>query len=209
MAKGDSQRKLPPAKSRLHEVADDDSVDEEERLSGWLHELEELKRGGLPPVLIAAIASDGWNAAGLTPQQSWLGNLVTADILRSEGKTASCLLPVNAGLRPVRWERRRSRDRSKRITGMLEAITEASQSGLRLLERLELAHASMKRRLTGRRSSSHLPGLIDLVLSRPLVSAGMIAKELGITNRAALNLIGELGVREITGRGRFRAWGVF
>ena len=45
-------------------------------------------------------------------------------------------------------------------------------------------------------------------MSRPLVSAGMIAAELGISARAAQNLVAELGLREATGRGRYRAWGI-
>jgi len=47
------------------------------------------------------------------------------------------------------------------------------------------------------------------VLARPIVSAGIIAKELKITSRAARDLVGELGLREATGRGRYRAWGIF
>ena len=50
--------------------------------------------------------------------------------------------------------------------------------------------------------------LLDYVLTRPVVSAGMIAKELDITPRAAQNLVAELGLREVTGRGRYRAWGI-
>ena len=50
--------------------------------------------------------------------------------------------------------------------------------------------------------------LVDLVLARPLVSAGIIAAELSITPRAAQDLVAALGLREITGRGRYRAWGV-
>lgn len=53
-----------------------------------------------------------------------------------------------------------------------------------------------------------LPGAIDLILSRPIVSATMIAKEVNVTPRGALNLIAELGIREMTGRGRYRAWGI-
>lgn len=44
-----------------------------------------------------------------------------------------------------------------------------------------------------------------------LVTTGsiwMIAKTAKVTQRGALNLIGELGVREVTGRGRYRAWGI-
>jgi predicted transcriptional regulator len=64
------------------------------------------------------------------------------------------------------------------------------------------------RKLVGRRTNSKLPGLVDYVMNRPLVSAGMIAGELGITPRAAQVLVGELGLREMTGRGRYRAWGI-
>jgi hypothetical protein len=66
----------------------------------------------------------------------------------------------------------------------------------------------MERRLRGRRSSSSLPAVVELVLSRPVVSAAMIAKTAKVTRRGALNLIADLGVREMTGRGRYRAWGI-
>jgi predicted transcriptional regulator len=49
---------------------------------------------------------------------------------------------------------------------------------------------------------------VELVLSRPIVSARMIAQELQITPRAAQDLVAELGLREATGRGRYRAWGI-
>jgi len=52
------------------------------------------------------------------------------------------------------------------------------------------------------------PGLVELVMSRPLVSASMIAETLKVTPRAALRIVEELGLREMTGRRRFRAWGV-
>jgi hypothetical protein len=71
-----------------------------------------------------------------------------------------------------------------------------------------LAREQMGRRLRGRRGHSKLPELVELVLSRPLVSSAMIEKELKVTTRGALNLVAELGLREITGRGRYRAWGI-
>lgn len=52
-----------------------------------------------------------------------------------------------------------------------------------------------------------LPALIDYVLTRPIVSAAMIADTLNIAPLAARNLVAELGLREATGRGRYRAWG--
>jgi hypothetical protein len=41
-----------------------------------------------------------------------------------------------------------------------------------------------------------------------MVSAAMVARALGVTQRGALNLLAETGIREITGRGRYRAWGI-
>ena len=69
-----------------------------------------------------------------------------------------------------------------------------------------MAKGQMERRLRKRRVSSKLPDLIELVLSRPLVSTGMIQERLKVTKQGALNLVGELGLCEITGR--FRAWGI-
>ncbi|WP_366511768.1 helix-turn-helix domain-containing protein [Mesorhizobium sp.] len=65
-----------------------------------------------------------------------------------------------------------------------------------------------RRRLRNRRKNSSLPALIELVLARPVVSAGLIAAELKISQRAALGLVAELAIREVTGRGRYRAWGI-
>lgn len=62
--------------------------------------------------------------------------------------------------------------------------------------------------LRGCRASSKLPGLINLVLSRPLVSTTMIQETLEVSRQGALNLIGEFSLREMTGRGSCRAWGV-
>jgi hypothetical protein len=66
----------------------------------------------------------------------------------------------------------------------------------------------LARKRDGRRVTSRLPALLDYVLIRPIVSAGMIAAELGITPRAAHDLVAELGLRETTRSGRYRAWGI-
>lgn len=81
-------------------------------------------------------------------------------------------------------------------------------AGLKELDRLSLARTQMELRFRGRRSNSSLPELADFILSRPMVSAAMIARHLRITPRGALNLVNEIGIREITGRGRYRAWGI-
>ena len=75
-------------------------------------------------------------------------------------------------------------------------------------DRLTLAKTMMDRKLEGRRISSKLPELVELVMAKPLVSAGMVAKTLEVTPQAARRIVLELGLREMTGRGRFRAWGI-
>lgn len=66
----------------------------------------------------------------------------------------------------------------------------------------------MERKLRGRRASSKLPGLIDLVLSRPLVTTGMMQATLKVSRQGALDLISASGLRELTGRGRYKGWGI-
>ncbi|ANL30116.1 HTH DNA-binding domain-containing protein (plasmid) [Rhizobium phaseoli] len=122
--------------------------------------------------------------------------------------TAAHLVAVNLGPKSIAVERRRHRARDTRLLAIINGIIAAAEFGLREHDRLTLARTLLQRRLVGRRSSSNLPGLIELVMSRPLVSAGMVAETLGVTPRGALGIVEALGLREMTGRGRFRAWGI-
>jgi len=53
-----------------------------------------------------------------------------------------------------------------------------------------------------------LPELVELVMAKPSVSAGILAKTLEVTPQTARRIILELGLSEMAGRERFRAWGV-
>jgi hypothetical protein len=55
-----------------------------------------------------------------------------------------------------------------------------------------------------------LPRLAELCLVSPIVSVPLAAKELGVSQQAAMIMIDELSLnlRELTGRGRYRAWEV-
>jgi len=134
--------------------------------------------------------------------------LLAAALLRQRGKTRSHLACLHDGLKTIPRERRRSRDTATRLVAELDAITAAAEAGLKAHDRWLNQRTLLLRKLTGRRSTSKLPALVDYVLTCPVVSAGMIAEELGITSRAALSLVIELGLREATGRGRYRAWGI-
>ena len=50
--------------------------------------------------------------------------------------------------------------------------------------------------------------MIELVLSRPLVTTGMIQATLKVSRQGALDLVAAFGLREMTGRGRYKGWGI-
>nr|GAJ37454.1 hypothetical 41.8 kDa protein y4cF [Bradyrhizobium sp. DOA9] len=180
--------------------------DEDARIAAWRDSLDEAR--SLPPTLAAAIAADAWRSIEPLQHRPWLGQLLAAALLRQRGKTRSHLACLFDGLKTIPRERRRSRDIATRLVAELDAITAAAEAGLKAHDRWLNQRTLLLRKLTGRRSTSKLPALVDYVLTRPVVSAGMIAEELGITSRAAVSLVIELGLREATGRGRYRAWGI-
>ncbi|MFT2215502.1 RHE_PE00001 family protein [Rhizobium giardinii] len=181
--------------------------DEDARLGDWGAALEGTD--GLPPVLRAIVALDAWNELQVLQHAPWLGRLLAGSVLHEAGlTTAEHLVAFNLGLKNIPVERRRHRDRDTRLSALTHGLIVAAQFGLKEHDRLTLARQLMERRLTDKRTSSKLPELIELVMTRPLVSAGMVAEALKITPRAALRIVEELGLREMTGRGRFRAWGV-
>jgi hypothetical protein len=184
----------------------DPDWDEDGRLDQWRTIVDQTR--DLPPTLAAAIAADAWDAIEPLEHTAWLGRLLAAALLRDRGKTRWHLPCLHAGLKSIPRERRRPRDAAARLAVQLEALTAAAEAGRKDHDRWLMARNLLARKLTGRRATSKLPALLDYVLTRPIVSAGMIAAELGITPRAAQNLVVELGLREATGRGRYRAWSV-
>lgn len=180
--------------------------DEDQRIEEWLAIVKATH--ALPGTLRAAIALDAWNQIQVLQHKAELGRLLAADLLRQEGVTLSHLPSLNVGLKSVRVERRRSPSRMVRLNAILEGFEEAARIALKEHDRLVAAREQLGRRVSHRRGHSRLPQLIDLVIARPVVSASLIAKALDITPQGALLLTKELNLREMTGRGRYRAWGV-
>jgi Protein of unknown function (DUF1612)/HTH DNA binding domain len=200
-----SSRTLAAAAERDPLIFDPD-WDEDARLTDWQQILADANK--YPPLLAAALAWDAWETLAPLQHRSWLGPLLVAALLRARAKTRAHLACLNIGLRTIARERRRALDQTTRLIGFLDAATAAATAGLKEHDRLMLARTQLMHRLGDRRKTSHLPALIDLVLARPLVSTNLVADELEISARAAQNLVTELGLRELTGRGRYRAWGI-
>nr|CAD6437793.1 hypothetical protein REQ54_04270 [Rhizobium sp. Q54] len=181
--------------------------DEDERLEEWRDVLRQTS--DLPAVLQAIVALDAWNEIAVLQHASWMGRLLAASILRQGGITTGAhLAAINLGLKTIPVDRRRHRNRETRLLAIAHGMIAAAETGLKEHDRLALARQMMERKLAGRRTSSKLPELIELVMAKPLVSAGMVAKTLDVTPQGARRIVLELGLREMTGRGRFRAWGI-
>ncbi|NSZ87076.1 RHE_PE00001 family protein (plasmid) [Agrobacterium tumefaciens] len=181
--------------------------DEDARLDEWRGVLRQAEN--LPAVLQAIVALDVWNELSVLQHAPWLGRLFAASILRQAGVTSGAhLAAINLGLKTIPVDRRRHRDRETRLLAIAHGLFAAAEIGMKEHDRLALARTLIERRLDGRRTSSKLPELVELVMAKPLVSAKMVATTLDVTPQAARRIVLDLGLREMTGRGRFRAWGI-
>jgi hypothetical protein len=112
-------------------------------------------------------------------------------------------------MRACAYRRAHFHDLGQRIAGFLEGVATAAELGHKDLDRLSVAHERLSLKLRGRRSSSRLPDLVSLILSRPLISVPLAARELKVSPQAVEGMLRELGaLRELTGRGRYKARGI-
>jgi hypothetical protein len=151
-------------------------------------------------VLAAAIAWEAWESKEPLQHQHWLGNLLVAALLRERGKVASHLFALNTGLRLSAREKPGSqhasacvprRDRRRRVAWV-------ERNG----------PAGDGKRPDGTPAQKQTQKLDPAGAGAAGGVGRLIARELKVSQRAALNLIAELGIREMTGRGRYRVWGI-
>ncbi len=138
--------------------------DEDARLEEWRAVLRRAEN--LPAVLQAIVALDAWNELSVLQHAPWLGRLFAASILRQAGiTTGDHLATINLGLKTIPVDRRRHRDRETRLLAIAHGFLAAAEIGMKEHDRLTLAKTMMDRKLHGRRTSSKLPELVELVMA--------------------------------------------
>jgi hypothetical protein len=97
----------------------------------------------------------------------------------------------------------------EKLEGFCQVLEEALVIAHKDLDRLILARELMNRVTAQCRSNSKLPELVELFLSRPLVTVPLEAKLLEVTPKSIDLMLIELGgalPHELTGRTRYCAW---
>lgn len=179
------------------------------RAGRWLAVLEEGR--GFSAALAAAVALDAWLVLEPSERAGELGFAMAATLLRQRGLAQAHLPTVGLGLRRGQFRWSPYQTRTARVTGLLGALAEAAAFCHADLDRLSLVRELMLRKCEGRRGNSKLSELVDLFVASPLVTVQLAAAQLQVTPQAVEAMLKELGAslpRELTGRKRYRAWGI-
>lgn len=187
----------------------DPGYDAAGRCERWLAVLEEGR--GLPATLAAALALDAWLALEPSERAGALGFALAATVLRQRGLAQAHLPTLGLGLRRGRFRWSPHQALPIRVVGLLGALTEAAAFAQADCDRLVLARELMLRKCENRRGNSKLAELVGLFVASPLVTVQLAAARLQVTPQAVEAMLKELGAslpRELTGRKRYRAWGI-
>lgn len=182
----------------------------------------------LPVLLLAAQAAETWMEAGFTadPTPAQAAFLAAAVLARSNS-TRRIFLPVWAAYPALGFGDRAAlptlrSDAADRLLGWRQRVTwtltflhlvaESARMGLRELERLEVAAAKARVLTTQADKRSRLPDTVDLLLRSPALTPKALAAKLRIAPQTATALLRALQtkavIREVTGRGSFRAFAI-
>jgi len=205
----DAWNDLSSDQGRKNLTLRDPGYDAAGRLARWLAILEEGR--GLPAALAAALALDAWLWLEPSERSGELGFAYAATVLRQRGLGSVHLPTLGLGLRRGKFRWSPHQALPARIGGLLGALSEAAAVGQADLDRLSLARELMLRKCEGRREHSKLGELVDLFVASPLVTVQLAAARLNVSPQAVEAMLRELGAslpRELTGRKRYRAWGV-
>lgn len=208
-----TSRLLGPFESPLPETAPfrlhDPEYGTSARLDAWLGALKAAEDA--PAVLATAIALDAWLMLEPAERGGEAGFALAATLLRQRGVTAHHLPALGLGCHKGRFRWSPHQGQEVRMAGLIEAIHDSARLADNDLKRLTLAREVMGRRCEGRRENSRLKELVDLFMASPLVTVQMATERLKVTPQAVEAMLNKLGSslpRELTGRKRYRAWGI-
>ena len=185
-------------------------------------------RAPRPPLLAGGVAAQAWMESGITDQADPGQALLAAfGRLVRQAPVRHVFVPVWSAYPAVGFGDRDTlptlrSDATDRIAGWgwavtwpvacLHLIAESARVGLRELDRLETAAEQGRGSLAGTDRRSRLPDALDALLRAPVLTPKALAAQLGIVPQTATALLRTLQtegvVREVTGRGSFRAFAV-
>ena len=200
--------RIDVARDELLKVLGDIEWNEDERVDQWRATV-----GGLPalPVMMkAAVAWDAWLQLEPMHGGHWRAALMAGSILREGNLAANHLFALGVGARRSRLRHDDRQPLDRRLATFFEWVTTAADAGRQELKRLNLADQVMRQVAKHKHVDSRLPAFIDLVLSRPVISAELACRELQLSATGFRRLRESLGttLREMSGRRRFQVWGV-
>ncbi len=182
---------------------------EPERLAGWLRSVEQAETWSAAGA--AALALDRWLLLEPSERSGEAGFLLAAALLRRRGLVSRHLPALARSFRRGKFRWSPHQDEETRLRGLLAALEGSASLGQGDIDRLSIAQELLLRRCAGRSKNSRLPALAALFVASPLVTVQMAAKALSVTPQAIEAMLKELGPslpRELTGRRRYRAWGI-
>ncbi len=182
--------------------------DEDERADRWRKLLAGLP--AIPSMLQAAIPWDAWQQIEPLHAGAWRSAIMANAVMREGGLTPHHQFALGVGARKSRYRYDDRAPLEQRIAGFLDWVTQGAVAGQAELMRLSLAQQVLGRVAQSKHVDSRLPALIDLVLSRPLISAEIAQRELKLTSTGFRRLREQLGtsVKELSGRSRYQVWGI-
>lgn len=181
----------------------------EDRLAAWRALLNQSRP--LQGALAAALALDAWLVLEPAERAGEVGWSLAATMLRARGLAQHHLPALGLAYRRGRFRWSPHLPLERRLEGLLVALTESARLADADLKRLTLARELMLRRCEGRRGNSRLGELVGLFIELPLVNTQLAARRLQVSPQAVEAMLKEFGPalpRELTGRKRYRAWGI-
>lgn len=166
-----------------------------------------------PALLGALLLFDHWRLHE-DDRVSETGPFLVAAYLKGRNLTRAHMAGMASGLwrQSPKWQRGSAP--ADRLTRAADAIAEAARKTMADMDRLVLARETLRRKLPKHDqagSQSTLSLLIDLFMAEPLVTVELASRRLKITPQAVEYQFQKLGTslpREMTGRKRYRAWGI-